>query len=326
MNRIKTTLFAALLALACAGEDSTAITNDGAYNWTYVDGTEADYINAPDVPEFQDPDWNPEYGTVQQPWVSQIYHGVGEDNGQPCYGAASDGGFCLFPPYKQINVTTPNWNSDVTGSNCATQRNNLIAFGGSQAEFDLMKNAYVDGLASLNGLGTNVVVKINNSSGTNVTLKTKCANLFPALGLFSAKHFNTPHVQLPTVNGINPTHALHYIVSGTNTSYHEVDLVSIWDFVTRVPSNTQSGCGKNVPGAARNLKLAEVATFTGKHEGLHMLGFDHFSSGIMGPMGCSSPSTVASGFGKALGLYNGAATGGVTITQQTPTLADQGPL
>jgi hypothetical protein len=315
-------LFIAALLVGCGAAYEADPDDSGG--WTYIDGTAESYENAPNIPAFQDPDWvEGDIGQTTQAWSSKKFHG--DAAGLTCYGPASAGKVCIFPPFKQANVTTPNWSADTASSNCATQRANLLAFGGTQAEFDLTKDAYVAGMATLNGIGTGVVVHVNNASGTNMTLPIRCANLFPALGVFAeASVANQVHVQLPAFQGIDPLYARQYVVSGAGTSAHQIDIVSIWDFVTRPTGGSNPGCGLP-PGNNRNLKLAEVATYVGKHEGLHMLGFGHFAEGIMSVVECNVgthgptgkkvlDSVVPPGFGEALSNYNGSASGGVSIT------------
>jgi hypothetical protein len=328
-------LLLCVLAIACGAPDETQL--EDHVGWTYIDGPIESYENAPNIPAFQDPDWvEGDYGQTTQAWVSKKYHG--DASGFTCYGPSSQGLVCKFPPYKQINVTTPNWSADTSNSNCATQRSNLAFYGGTQAEFDLIKDAYVAGMASLNAIGTNVVVKINNTSGTKMSIPIRCENTYPALGIFAERSTpNQVHVQLPAFQGVDPAYARQYIASGSNVSSHGVDIVTIWDFVTRPNSPGIEGCGL-APGNARNLKLAEVATQVGKHEGLHMFGFGHFAEGIMSTIECTVgnhgwnghhvlDTVVPPGFGEALSAFNGSASGGVNISvNATDPLDSWGPL
>jgi hypothetical protein len=262
--------------------------------------------DAPDVPAFQDPNYvEPDV----EKWASAKYHGTAST--ALCYAPASAAKKCVFPPFKQINLITPNWNADVGGSNCATQRAYLASQGAAPGDFDAMVQAYLSGLTSINGIGTNVVIHLNNASGTNMTLKLYCASDPIALGAFVETHISndTNGPNLPAVGGVDPSLGIKYLVSGPNTSYHYISFENVW-WSTTDPTQC------NVPpGPVRSLNLAEQAHHVGVHEGLHMMGFEHFASGVMkANTSCTPINTIPAAFGTALGLYNGNPSGGPTIT------------
>ncbi len=315
---------AAALALGCGAEA-------GDYDYDDVEGelvvsgragpddgpglVDYDSPDAPDVPAFQDPDYiESESESEVEKWASARYHGTGPlSAGSPlCYAPNSAGQKCVFPPFKQINLITPIWNADVPGSNCASQRAYLLSQGAASGDFDNMVAAYVDGLKSINGIGTNVVVKVNDSSGTNMTLKIYCKSAPLQLGAFVQLYFpsDTNGPDLPAFGGVNPNRGIKYIASGPNTSFHEISFENVW-YATVDPMQCNVA-----PGPARSLALVEKSRYTGTHEGLHMMGFSHFASGLMmANQPCAGlNSTIPAAFGTALGLYNGNPSGGPTIT------------
>lgn len=283
--------------LACAGADSTEL-DAGPQTW--IDYPEADLSALPGDPAFTGaPDGD--VGQASEAWVSDRYHGQTNGAG-PCYGPATGGWPCEFPQYKQINVSLV-----LANSTCSQHQSYILSHGGTQAEYQAIVTQFQLGLASLGGIGSGVVVNLNSTSGTHMTIGGDCEHTGSAFGNFYGSWFNVSDVQLPASGGVDPDKVFYW---DTASSALRFSPENIWAHVV-------STC--NFPTVGNPLRIANMKTLAyrvGRHEGLHMFGFAHFRSGMMAPtVGCNfsgSDFDIPAGFGAALSDYSGGA-GSVTV-------------
>lgn len=295
-------MLAALVFAACGAPDETTMDRGSVAILDH----DNDVASLPGDPRFTgEPE---EFGQDSQPWVSDLYHG--NDHGEPCYGATSNGQSCVFPQFKQVNITF-----SASSTVCTQSRDYILAHGGTANEWAQMILSLETGFTSLSGVGSGVLIKENNATGTNMTITADCEHADSELGEFFDTFSTTQIVNLPSVGGVDPSSALYEVPSMSHLLW---SIENMWDFVTR-PTTTlpNGGCGfGTVSNPARLQKLKEFALHAGKHETLHMLGFGHFKSGLMAPgEGCNDPPNsidVPTGFGQALGEYSGGA-GGPTV-------------
>lgn len=299
----------ALIFLACG--DSTVLWN----NTAIIDYDDSDVATLPDDPDFT----GAEIGSTGEAWKSDRYHGQGYVNGNqsagPCYGPSGNGESCLFPQFKQIDITFQG-----QGAACLQHRDYITSHGGTLNEYAQMVLSFEEGLAALNGIGTGVVLKENSSAGTNMTITASCYHTGTSLGEFDPQWDSSSQVStLPASGGIDPLKSMYY---NPATSPYRISFENIWDYVTRpVTTQPNGGCGfATVSNPVRLQTLKKWARHTGIHEALHMFGFPHFLSGMMAPgESCTDPGTaedIPVGFGQALGDYVGGA-GSVTINTGT---------
>lgn len=226
-------------------------------------------------------------GVTTEAWKSAEYHGVGTD-GKPCYSSHGTNGDCAFPVSKQMRIIQ-------STSSCFDQTGvSLIQI---QATIDGFNEGLLDLYnTKLSGSGVSVVT----SGGQPTTVSCVAAsNIATGLGGLSG----TEHAQIANLpvgpSGQDEARALQ-----DSSSFAQIN-------PTRI---------KNLCPSANTAQVKEFAHQIAIHEGLHALGFMHFTSGVMkvdfNPTCNPQPLVLPNSFWNAMHDYNGSTSGGVTITQE----------
>jgi hypothetical protein len=294
-NKNIISLFIAALLVACgASNDTTNI--DSSANERLFDYASP---NAPDVPSFEG--FDATYGQSKEAWTSAIYHG--NSSGGPCYNTGSTGQQCRFPKFKQMKIV-PNTGTVVCEDNAQWIINN----GGSRRQFNLLANAFVDGMLNVNNIGNNVIVN-TSGTGTHFNLTLQCYHADSDLGL--TQYSGSTDTGINLIGGPHdPGDAVQYTSATISMS-----IENMFEFAL-------DECGQ-----ASDTELYNLAYRTGEHETLHAMGFDHFAAGIMEPhVKCgqfedSAANVIPAAFGMALGDYVG---GGSASNPPNTGLSSQG--
>jgi len=244
-----------------------------------------------------------DYGQARQAWTSAEYHG--RSDGGPCYNSGSQGRLCYFPKFKQMRMLTN------TGTlTCEDNAQFILGDGGTRAQFNTIFQGVIDGILSVNGIGSGVVVN-TSGAGTHFDLTLQCFHDAAALGRTDY------HGTVDTGTNLAPFPGGHD--PGDGAQYSSADL--------NISAENIWWKAHDVCGDANNITLYVLGRETGAHETLHAMGFDHFASGLMRPqVQCgqfesSADYNIPAVFGTALGDYTG---GGSPTTPPDVGLSSQG--
>jgi hypothetical protein len=298
----KSMLLLPLLAIACAGGDQTELISFyDAPGSMRIDGDPSEEpLDAPEFAGFVSEAEHEAYcamypdaavcsnlGTSRQAWSSAEYYGLGHEN-KPCYSASGTPGLCRFPVLKQMRVV-------VTNTQCFDDPNITIT------EYAAVLDGFRDGVLSLNGAGTGVVVSTTSTSSHRLSIDCIPSSNTKDLGLGGFSGFEHTQIRNLPVGPHGQDEGAAVQVDGSTA--------------TVSPTNIKAQlirCGL----AGTPSQMRARAQYLGVHEGLHALGFAHFTTGVMRPTSiCSDLGIVpvAQGFRTALSIYSGSTSGGVNI-------------
>jgi hypothetical protein len=212
-------------------------------------------------------------------WVSSYYYGIGSNG--PCYNGPS-GEKCYFPKFKRLNFRV------ATGD---------IPASVSITEYAALQDGFVSGIKSLNGVASGVTVQ-QVTSGADTTVRGYFASEEDgSLGMGGFE--GLAHTQIANLPGsAGPAVQIDGKIARFSAQ-------ALKNFVV----NT---C--HLAGTTAN--LFAFAQYDGIHEGLHALGFDHFTTGIMKThQQCNERGIVApsAAFKAALAHYDGSASGATVL-------------
>jgi hypothetical protein len=190
-------------------------------------------------------------GQTHQAWASARFHGT-RDRGSahisatPCY---KDGGTynCMFPTRKQLALFVDN-SACPSGTNVSGTQNNLAFLGAVQGVHDA-------------AAGSITVTDVSTAAQANVVLRCFAASDFatvPSGALAFADNVGNTHTQIANLP-FNPVKAVQYDRAEIR--------VALDRFINR--------------SVSLGADLFAVSRTVGLHETGHVLGFGHFTTGIM---------------------------------------------
>jgi hypothetical protein len=257
-------------------------------------------VDAPEFAGFVDDEEKAEYcaerpdaavcsgvGVIRQPWISAEYYGYGHD-GYACFAPQGTSGECIVPTRKQFSV---HFNYTACDSFIGTGSSPL-----TRAELTAIKDGFREGILSLHNLGTNVTVQTGVSDSNRQPFNVDCES--GAMGRGGLE--GNSHIQISNLPR-GPSGQDEGAARQRDRSFATVNPRAVKAF----------GIGCGTPST---LSLRLLAQRLGQHEGLHAMGFEHFTTGIMKPiMGCEyGLASIPVQFSAVMSAYNGSS-GNVTI-------------